>query len=68
VGLLGGAKLGSVAIPFPVVGTFLGAVAGGRTRQRGSVRLLALGLVKAGGAVIQGTKATTSTLAKAAAS
>jgi len=67
VGLLGGAKLGSVAIPFPLVGTFLGAVAGG-VLGSGVGRLLALGLVKAGGAVIQGTKATTSTLAKAAAS
>lgn len=65
VGVIGGAKIGSVAIPFPLVGTFLGAVAGG-VLGSGVGRLLALGLVKAGGALVQGTKATTATLAKAA--
>ena len=65
VGLIGGAKIGSLAIPFPIVGTFLGAVAGGVVGS-GVGRLLAIGLAKAGGAVIQGAKTGTATLASSA--
>lgn len=58
VGLLGGAKAGSILIPIPVAGTFIGAVVGGVVGS-GVGRLLADGLVKVGGAVVQGAKVTT---------
>jgi hypothetical protein len=58
VGLIGGAKAGTIAVPIPVAGTFIGAVVGG-VLGSGVGRLLAQGLVKVGGAVVQGAKVTT---------
>jgi len=58
VGILGGAKVGFVLIPIPVVGPFTGAVVGGVVGS-GVGRVLAQGLVKAGGSVVNAAKVTT---------
>ena len=53
VGLIGGAKAGSILIPIPVVGTFTGAVVGG-VLGGGVGRFFAQALTKAGSAIVSG--------------
>lgn len=58
VGGVGGAKIGTFAIPIPVVGTFAGAVVGAMLGS-GVGRFLGQVLVKAADVVVQGAAGAT---------